>query len=45
MSYLLHVRHQTGCVQTMAFPTPFARGLAMITLSAQAVELWTEDRE
>jgi len=37
MAYLLTITYPTGRVETLPFPTRFARALVMITLSAQPV--------
>jgi hypothetical protein len=44
MLFLLHLRYPSGREQTLSFPTAQARGLYLITLSAQPVAFQTEDR-
>jgi len=43
--HLLHIRHASGYIQTVTFPSAFARALVMITLRCQPVTLRVEDGE
>jgi hypothetical protein len=43
MTYWLMVIDANGATQTIAFETPVARALAMITLSSQPVTLRMQD--
>jgi hypothetical protein len=42
--FLLHVRYPSGLVETLAFSSAFLRGLHLIALRAQPVDLRLEDR-
>lgn len=41
--YLIHVRYANGSTVTLGFKTPFLRGLQLIALKAQPVDLKCED--
>jgi hypothetical protein len=41
--FLLHLAYASGVCRTLTFSTRFARGLWMITLAGQPVDLRTED--
>jgi hypothetical protein len=41
--YLIHVRYPSGTIVTLGFTTPFLRGLQLIALKAQPVDLKCED--
>jgi hypothetical protein len=42
--YLLHVRYPSGITATLTSPSAFLRGLTLIALRAQPVDLRLEDR-
>jgi hypothetical protein len=43
VEYRLYVRHPSGTVETLTFETACSRGLALIALVKQPVDLRTED--
>ena len=43
MVYRLHVRYPSGTVEVLNFATPLLRGLTLIALKAQPVDLKSED--
>jgi hypothetical protein len=44
VTYLLHLRYPNGTTKTLTFASAQARGLFLITLSAQPIAFRTEDR-
>jgi hypothetical protein len=44
VTFLLHIHHPSGTVQTVPFASAFQRALVMISLAAQPVILRLEDR-
>ena len=44
MPFLLYIRHASGAIQTLSFPTALDRNLVLITLVALPVDVPVEDR-